>query len=244
MSVEPSSEFLTYLAAKGMAPGERLPPIQQIADELGVSVGKLREQLEVARELALVEVRPKTGVRAASYSFFPSVWTSLRFALSKDPSYFDPFESLRNHVESAFFEEAVRLLSDEDKVHLKDLIDRAWRKLRGDPIQIPHAEHRDLHLTIYSRLENPFVHGILEAYWEAYENVGLHVYADYTYLHEVWTYHERMIEDILNGDFTAAHTVLVEHTGLLHSRPKLARLEPGASRGARPASEHKPGVSK
>ena len=52
------------------------------------------------------------------------------------------------------------------------LIERALEKLRGTPVQVPHEEHRKLHLMIYSRLDNPFVTGILEAYWDAYEAVG------------------------------------------------------------------------
>ena len=57
------SEFLRYLVENGAEAGGRLPPIPTLAQELGISSGKLREQLEVARELGFVEVRPKTGIR-------------------------------------------------------------------------------------------------------------------------------------------------------------------------------------
>ena len=65
----------------------------------------------------------------------------------------------------------------------------AQLKLSQDRIQIPHPEHRAFHLTIYSRLHNPFVLGLLEAYWDGYEAVELNTYADYGYLQEVWSYH-------------------------------------------------------
>ena len=95
---------------------------------------------------------------------------------------------------------------------------QAWRKLRGTPIQIPQEEHRDLHLTIYKRLDNPFVSGILEAYWEAYEAVGLNLYAGYQYLDEVWSYHQQMVEGILSGDLESGYQALVEHTDLIRHR--------------------------
>ena len=56
------STFLRYLVDSQVAPGERLPTLNQIGQELGVSVGKLREQLEIARGLGLVSVRPRVGI--------------------------------------------------------------------------------------------------------------------------------------------------------------------------------------
>ena len=79
-----SSEFMNYLIELNAEPGTRLPPINELAVILGISSGKLREQLEVARELGLVDVRPKTGIRIRGFSFFPTVRTGLRFALALD----------------------------------------------------------------------------------------------------------------------------------------------------------------
>lgn len=229
MAIELASELLSYLADRGCRPGERLPSIQQLADELGISSGKLREQLEVARSMGLVEVRPKTGIRTIGYRFAPGLKSNLRFALALDAGYFDQFGELRNRLETSCWFEAVELLDRDDVQNLRTLIDRAWQRLQGDPIQIPHEEHRELHLAIYSRIENPFVKGILDAYWDAYEAVGLNVYADYSYLERVWRYHEAMVEAIAIGDFDAGHRALVEHIELLQQRPAFDSHEPVAA---------------
>lgn len=226
MVADLSSELLVYLARKAYPPGTRLPAIQELSVILGISTGKLREQLEVARQLGLVEVRPKTGIRTLDFSFSQVIKTGLSFALTLDPKFFFQFGVLRNNVEAAFWHEAVRQLQLEDKDHLLDLLESAWAKLRGYPIQIPHDEHRELHLTIFSQLDNPFVVGLLEAYWEAYEAVGLNMYADYSYLESVWNYHEQMVQAILNGDEDAGYQALVEHTGLIHNRPEIGRFRP------------------
>lgn len=217
------TELLQYLIERKKAVGDRLPPIADLARDLGISVAKLREQLEVARQLGLVDIRPKSGIRLRQVDFFQAIWLGLRHALGLEPGLFEQFEQLRNHLEASFFQEAVRLLTAEDRAHLTALVARAWERLHGQPIQIPHAEHRDLHLTIYRRLNNPFLHALLEAYWEAYEAVGLNVYADYGFLHAVWTYHERMVQEIVRGDYQAAQRTLEEHSALVHRRPKLAR---------------------
>jgi DNA-binding GntR family transcriptional regulator len=98
----------------------------------------------------------------------------------------------------------------------------AWEKLNGQPIQIPHAEHRSLHLTIFKNLDNVFVRGILEAYWEAYEAVGLSLYSDYQYLREVWTYHEGIVNALMAGDLAEGHRLLLQHTSLLRHREPAA----------------------
>lgn len=220
------SELLLYLARQAFPPGTRLPAIQELSKKLGISTGKLREQLEVARQLGLVEVRPKTGIRTLAFSFSQVIKIGLSFALAMDPDYFFQFGILRNNVEAAFWGEAMSLLLPQDKDHLVGLLEKAWTKLRGYPIQIPHEEHRELHLTIYSRLENPFVVGLLEAYWEAYETIGLNLYADYSYLESVWNYHDQMVQAILSGDEEAGYEALVVHTGLIHNRPEIGRFRP------------------
>jgi DNA-binding FadR family transcriptional regulator len=214
------SEFLRYLAAHEEAESG-LPTLNELSVELGISVASLREQLEVARALGLVEVKPgRGGTRRRSYSFTPAVRQSLGYALALNDEHFRKYSELRNHIEAAYWYEAVEKLTREDKQELEAIVRRAWEKLRRTPIQVPHEEHRNMHLLIYSRLENPFVTGILEAYWEAYEAVGLNVFAGgYDYLQEVWRYHQLMIESICNGNHKAGFEALVTHTDLLYNRP-------------------------
>jgi DNA-binding FadR family transcriptional regulator len=213
------SEFLRYLATHEEV-DNGLPTLKKLSIELGVSMASLREQLEVARALGLVEVKPRLGTRRRDYSFTPAVRQSLSYALALNNEHFRDYAELRNHVESAFWHKAVEKLTDHDKQELTAIVARAWEKLRGAQIQVPHEEHRNLHLKIYSRLENPFVTGILEAYWEAYESVGLNVFAGgLEYLEEVWRYHQEMVEAICNGNFEAGYQALVKHTDLLYNRP-------------------------
>ncbi len=228
-----TSDFIQYLAttadlfpvADDFTAGNRLPTLQALSEILGVSVSRLREQMEVARVLGFVDVRPRTGIRRRPYTFLPAVRQSLDYAIKVDRSLFEHYSDLRNHVEAAYWYKAVDLLEETDKVHLHELVDRAWQKLRGTPIRIPHREHRDLHLTIFNRLENPFVAGILEAYWEAYEAVGLNLYAEYSYLEQVWSYHRQMVDSICSGDFDAGYQALVEHKDMLYHQPKLPTTE-------------------
>ena len=83
-SVDLKSDLLNYIVESGFNPGDRLPTIRELKndDHLGISTSKIREQLEVARALGLVEVRSKVGTHLKDYSFAPAVILSLKFALA------------------------------------------------------------------------------------------------------------------------------------------------------------------
>jgi DNA-binding FadR family transcriptional regulator len=75
-------------------------------------------------------------------------------------------------------------------------------------------------LLIYSRLDNPFVSGILEGYWDMYEAVGLNMYSgDIKYLNDVWNFHARMVQGICEGNYDAGREALIKHMDLLAHRP-------------------------
>jgi len=209
------SEFLRYLAAHPEAENN-LPPLIELSRELGIGVAALREQLEVARSLGLVEVKPRTGMRRKTYTFAPAVLKSLDYAIALNKDHFIAFADLRQHIETAYWHESVNLLTPQDHAALQELVARAWKKLRGTPIEIPHPEHRELHLTIYRRLNNPFVTGLLQSYWDAYETVGLNFFTDYNYLTDVWNYHQKMVDAICSNDAEAGYRALSEHTDLIH----------------------------
>lgn len=220
------SDFLNFIISQGFQPGDRLPSIQELTDDayLDMSANKVREQLEVARMMGWVEVRSKRGTRVKEYAFTPAVRLSALYALACGER-FESFASLRNHVEAAYWNEACALLADADIETMQGCIDGANQKLDSPPIHIPNPEHRLFHLTVFTHLENPFVLGILEAYWDLYEEVGVNRYMDYSYLRQVWDYHSRILQHIRSGDFDRARAAFIEHTSLLRYEPNNASWE-------------------
>lgn len=218
-----SFNFLKYLAenvnGNGHADPDRLPSLTDLSDELGISISSLREQLEVARALGFVEVRPRTGIRRLPFAFGPPVSEILSYAIALDRSHFDAYADLRKKIEADYWHQAVARLTDQDIQLLMELLQRANKKLHGNPIQLPHEEHRQLHMVIFRHVDNPFVTGILEAYWDAYEEVGLNRYERLEYHEEVWSFHQRMVAAISAGDFGLGHRALVSHFELINTRP-------------------------
>ena len=220
----PQYDFLRYLAVS-CDDDEKLPALNELAPQLGLSTSSLREQMEVARALGIVEVRPRTGIKRLPYSFRSAVQQSLNYALMIDRDYFMGFSDLRIHLEVAYWSEAVSLLRTDDKLRLKELVRLAREKLNRNPVQIPHAEHREFHTTFYKYVNNPFVHGVLEAYWDLYEAAGLDVYNNASYLYLVWDYHAEMVESIVKGEYQAGLNALKEHFNLISHRNKPANTQ-------------------
>ncbi len=214
------SEFLHYLVAYHIDPGDKLPSLNEIGDTLGVGVGKLREELAVARGLGVVSVRPRLGIQREPFDFGEAILPAVLFGLATGETTFAQLSRLRRTLETAFWDEAVVRLTAADRLLLRVLVGRAWAKLRGEPIHIPNAEHRELHLTIFGRLDNPFVHGLLVAYWDAYEASEVTHFMRYQYWLDVWNYHEQIVDALCADDFERGRRLLNEHFALLQTEPE------------------------
>lgn len=219
------SDFLRYVLSHTTAENGRLPTLSEISQEMGVSIGKLREQLEVARSMGLVSVRPRLGIQREPFNFAPLVLQGVLFALGSGEATFQQISEVRRALEVSFWHTAVTQLTPADKEELREIVALAWQKLRSHPIHVPNGEHRQLHLKIFCRLQNPFVQGLLTAYWDAYEASELTRFATYQYWTDVWSYHERIVEAVCQQQYEQGRELLVQHFNLLANAPELPALE-------------------
>ena len=214
------SEFLRYIAEKSAKGEDRLPSLTELSKELNVSVASLREQLEVAKVMGFVEVRPKTGIRWLPYSFSQSLLLSTVYSIRICPDFFDQYRDFRNHLEAAYFYESVAKLSINDLEHLFSIIELAEEKIHKFPAELPHAEHCQLHQILFSKVENIYVQGVFAVYWEVYEARGFAFINEIDYLTRVWEYHRRIVETIKSTNYAEAYQLFLEHKDLIKRSPK------------------------
>jgi len=203
----------------------RLPSMGKLAQELGVSKGKLREELIAAEAYGVVEMRPGDGTYVRPFDFYAAIRPAVLYSVASDRSKFDLYYRLRARIEIAFWDQAVAALEQADLDRLDRILLQAERKLNGYPVEIPHSEHTDLHLRLFGRLGNPFVQGLLRAYWDAYEAVGLHRYFEFRYYERMWSSHRRMVEAIAAGEYEEGRRVLIQHFTLLEDRLQGSRSQ-------------------
>jgi GntR family transcriptional repressor for pyruvate dehydrogenase complex len=214
--------ILQYIIDNDLQIGEgeeiKLRPMDELAAEMGISRGKLREEMVVAQAYGAVEMRPGDGTYIRPFDFYTAIRTLVLYGTAYDWKNFDHLYRLRVQLEITFWEEAVQNLTQEDYQELQRILEHSEHKLKGAPVEIPHKGHRDLHLLIFSRLGNKFVQGLLRAYWDAYEAVGLHRYFDLSYYEKMWISHRAIVEAILTGRYQEGKEVLARHFTLLDSR--------------------------
>lgn len=216
-----SFSILQYLIEQGVKDGDapsKLPPLGTLSKTLGVSRGKLREDLITAQAYGLVEMRPGDGTYVQPFDFYTAVRPAILYSIACDKCNFDRFYRVRARLELAFWEQAAARLDQSDFDVLQEILVRAEKKLSDTPIEIPHREHRELHLHIYSKLDNSFVTGLLKAYWDAYEAVELHRYFELSYYEQMWNSHRQMIGALRRGDLKDGQAILLDHFLILEDR--------------------------
>jgi GntR family transcriptional repressor for pyruvate dehydrogenase complex len=196
----------------------KLPPLGQLAKELGVSRGKLREDMITAQAYGIIEMRPGDGTYIRPFDFYAAVKPLVLYSIACAECNFDRFYRLRAKLEVTFWHEAVGALGQAEFKALLRILDDADRKLQGSPIEIPHSEHREFHTLLFSKLDNPFAVGLLKAYWDAYEAVGLHRYFDLSYYQRMWSSHRLMTEAIMDDQYDKGQEILAQHLTLLEDR--------------------------
>jgi DNA-binding FadR family transcriptional regulator len=217
------SEVLQYIVREQLQTldGEelnKLPAMDVLARQLHVSRGKLREELIAAQAFGIVEMRPGDGTYVRPFDFYTPIRTLVLYGIAGDKRSFDRYYRLRARLEIDFWDEAVGALTDADHARLYQILERAEARLSFTPVEIPHKEHRELHLGIFSRLDNPFVLGLIAAYWDAYEAVGLHRYYDLSYFTTMWDMHRALVDAIAAGEHEQGKEILIEHFTLLEGR--------------------------
>ncbi len=209
------SDLLVYLSDRASMGENKIPSLPILSQKLKISIPSLREQLEVARIMGFVEVKPRTGIRILPYDFTPTILISALYSINISENYFEYYRDFRNHLESAYFLEAVGKLTQSDIKRMEEIVQIAAEKISSTPPRLPHPEHREFHTVIFSKINNPFIKSVFDAYWEIYEILGYAIINDVGYLNRVWHYHGLVLEEINKGNYSLAFDYFLEHKELM-----------------------------
>ena len=186
------SEFLRYLAQHEETNGQTVTSADRDSVAIWESVWPhCANNWKWHAHLDLVEVRPRTGNETPALFLYTCSTPKSSLCPILNNEYFRKFSELRKHIESAYWYEAVAVAH---RSMISKNCSHCWRAQKKNCTVIqfksPTKNIENCILVIYQRLNNPFVTGLLEAYWEAYEAVGFNVFTgDLSYLEEVWRYH-------------------------------------------------------
>jgi DNA-binding FadR family transcriptional regulator len=151
-----------------MQPGDMLPPEGQIAQDLGVSRGSVREAVKALESLGIVEVRHGNGVFVRAFNF-DSFLDLLSYGLVFDHSRIAEILQIRKWLEVAAIGEATQRIASGEIVRIEEVLDCwAGKAAAGEPTS---DEDRAFHRMLYSSLGNQSLNALLDNFWLVFHAV-------------------------------------------------------------------------
>lgn len=159
-----------YITANRLGAGDLLPPEGQLASDLGVSRGSVREAIKSLESLGIVEVRHGDGVRVRAFNFDP-IFDLLSYGLVYDPIRAAEILQIRIWLEVAAVADAVAAISDAELDQLDALLEQWEAKVvNGEDVS---AEDRSFHSTLYAPLGNESLIRLIDIFWVIYHSLAV-----------------------------------------------------------------------
>jgi DNA-binding FadR family transcriptional regulator len=209
-----------YILDQGLIAGDPLPTETQLAQDLGVARGSVREAIKALQSLGIVEVRHGDGLYVRPYSFDPILET-LGYGMRFDTKTLAELAQIRVLLERAAIEDAVETLGAEDLARLEELL-TDWRA-RIESGQ-PHVAKLDeeFHRILYGALNNQTFMKLFEVFWIAFENLDDPIIHDARPPQQEYAYHRAIFDAIQAGDADLARHLMTQHFSHLQDRIRRA----------------------
>jgi DNA-binding FadR family transcriptional regulator len=159
-----------YIMDNRLGSGDLLPPEGQLAADLGVSRGSVREAIKALESLGIVEVRHGDGVRVRAFNF-DSTFDLLSYGLIFDPTRVTEILQIRIWLEVAAVTDAIPLISDDELAQMAALLDQ-WEEKAAHG-EDASAEDRKFHRMLYTPLGNKSLIGLIDIFWVIYHSLAI-----------------------------------------------------------------------
>jgi DNA-binding FadR family transcriptional regulator len=228
-----------YITENRLQSGDLLPPEGQLATDLGVSRGSVREAIKALESLGIVEVRHGDGVRVRAFNF-DSIFDLLSYGLVFDPAKAVEILQIRVWLEVAAVSDAIERISDAELDQLTALLDRWEQKaMRGEDVS---ADDRAFHRMLYTPLGNDSLIRLIDIFWVIYHSLTIqNIGVDHQPLATLEA-HRELMAAIRARDVTLAAHRMRDHFRNLEIRMaraiQLSQIEAPAPGQALPAAAH------
>jgi DNA-binding FadR family transcriptional regulator len=159
-----------HITSKHLKPGDPLPPEAQLASDLGISRGPMREAIRSLESLGIVEVRHGTGIFVREFNF-DSMMDLLSFGLVFDQNRIAEICQLRKWLETAAIGEVIERITVKEIAQIEAVFERWRRKIAAQ--ESTAEEDREFHKLLFSVLDNQSLIAMLDIFWVVYHAVPI-----------------------------------------------------------------------
>jgi DNA-binding FadR family transcriptional regulator len=161
------AQVKNYITANHLNPGDPLPPEMQLAGDLGISRGSVREAIKALESLGIVEVRHGTGVFVRGFNF-DSMLDLLSFGLSFDPTKIFEILQIRKWLETAAIGDVCERITADDIRNIEQVLDQWDKCITAD--ESTAEEDRAFHRSLYQVIGNESLIALIDIFWVVYHS--------------------------------------------------------------------------
>jgi DNA-binding FadR family transcriptional regulator len=227
-----------FITERRLGPGDLLPPEGQLADDLGVSRGSVREAIKSLESLGIVEVRHGDGVRVREFNF-DSILDFLSYGLVFQPTRAVEILQIREWLEGAAVATVANSISEAELDQVDALL-AAWEKnaAAGEPTA---QEDRSFHRMLYASLGNASLLSLIDIFWVVYHALPAQTVGQDTEPLKTVQTHRDLVAALRQRDPALARQRMTEHFRNIEIRFGQA-IEPSRPNqpesGETPATDH------
>lgn len=203
-----------YIIKNDLKPGDPLPSEGQLADDLGVGRGSVREAVKSLQSLGIVDVQHGTGLSVRELNFDPMRET-FKFGMQFDARTVAELLQIRILLETAVIGSVVEKIDDAALQDLDDLLAQ-WESYNRASIPFTELDEQ-FHRTLYSALDNKTLMQLLDVFWNAFWELELGDQITSDPDQELQT-HRRILDAVKACDPELAHTLLTQHFDFVSER--------------------------
>lgn len=161
-------QLRSYIIDNNLQPGDVLPPEQALCEQYGVSRNVLREALKGLSAMGIIKGCPGKGNIVQPFSVNALIDNVLFCASQNNADIIAQLLDIRKKLELAYMKAAYETLTPPDIRHIRDVLERI--KSEWDKSIYFHADDREFHMALFSRIDNAALHAIFSSIWDIDEN--------------------------------------------------------------------------
>lgn len=200
-------QIRAYILQNNLQPGDLLPTEQSLADRLGVSRNVLREAIKSMELLGMVSAQPGRGTILMKFSL-DFVFQNVIFAAAGEEDHaITEMLDIRKRLELGYMRKAFASLNAEDILRIRSILEaikEQWKLHR-----FFHADDKDFHIAIFSKVGNQTLITMMEAIWDVDANFKTE--EKLKHLDETIIKHENIVRALENGNEEAFEAAMMAH---------------------------------
>ena len=200
-------QIRAYILQNNLQPGDLLPTEQALVDMLGVSRNVLREAIKSMELLGMVSAQPGRGTMLKQFNLDYVFQNVIFAAAGEEENAISEMLDIRKRLELAYARQAFETLQQEDIIRLRTILESI--KKQWEEHRFFHADDREFHMALFSRIGNQTLMNMMAAIWDVDENFKTE--EKFKHLDETIVKHENIVRALEAGNEEAFLAAMMAH---------------------------------